>query len=56
MIWCTEAVKEQTGKGCREDITKRKWEKIDELHEILAVVDLTWECSYKRLYDVGDRA
>ena len=38
-----------------EIVTERKWEKIEKLREMLTVVGLKWECSHKRLYDVGDK-
>ena len=37
-----------------KDITRRRREGIKELHEMFAILDACWECTYKGLYEVGD--
>ena len=37
-----------------EDIIRGKLEELKELHEVVAVVDVRCECSYKMLHEVID--
>lgn len=37
-----------------EDIIRRKSEEFKELYELVAVVDIWYGCSYKKLHEVND--
>ena len=41
-------------KGMWEDFIRREWEEFKELYEEVAVVDVWFGCSYKRLHVVGE--